>query len=390
MTRLISGMMSAIRSRLKPVLAVLAASVGFWAVQQHFPDPYMDEVFHVSQTQSYCAGKFYDWNSKITTPPGLYMLGFLEGCTSLSALRFLNLAALGLSSLLVSPDKSALIMTFPLMAFYSNLYYTDVISTLLVVAGSVMPNALTSSLFFSISLWFRQTNIIWAGFVGFVKLWKVSPYDVRGLWKYWNITVPFTLVAVQFVAYLVWNNGAITLGDQDNHTVSLHFAQILYFFLFTAAFSIPLLEIKWIRWYLKRLASLRVLLEMVTIAVIVQFFTIEHPFILADNRHYTFYLWRRVLRPPRGYFLVPIYHAAASWFFYPLSCDMNAAAFIAAASAVLIPTPLLEPRYYLVPYLLWRLFLVKQPVSWREIGWYQCINSATIIAFCCTKTHFMW
>ena len=37
--------------------------------------PYMDEIFHVRQTQRYCAGELRSWDPKITTPPGLYLLG---------------------------------------------------------------------------------------------------------------------------------------------------------------------------------------------------------------------------------------------------------------------------------------------------------------------------
>lgn len=33
-----------------------------------------DEVFHIPQAQKYCQGKFKEWDDKITTPPGLYVL----------------------------------------------------------------------------------------------------------------------------------------------------------------------------------------------------------------------------------------------------------------------------------------------------------------------------
>lgn len=58
------------------------------------PQPYMDEIFHVDQVQSYCvhnfthvslsfsnysaafsnySSTFFQWNPKLTTPPGLYL-----------------------------------------------------------------------------------------------------------------------------------------------------------------------------------------------------------------------------------------------------------------------------------------------------------------------------
>jgi hypothetical protein len=45
--------------------------------------------------------------------------------------------------------------------------------------------------------------------------------------------------------------------------------------------------------------------------------SIHHPFLLSDNRHYTFYVWRRVfmLHPIMPYLLVPGYLACAwAWF----------------------------------------------------------------------------
>ena len=34
-----------------------------------------DEIFHVPQTAKYCQGNLKDWDPKITTFPGMYMLG---------------------------------------------------------------------------------------------------------------------------------------------------------------------------------------------------------------------------------------------------------------------------------------------------------------------------
>ena len=36
--------------------------------------PYMDEIFHIPQARKYCNGKFTEWDPKITTLPGLYVI----------------------------------------------------------------------------------------------------------------------------------------------------------------------------------------------------------------------------------------------------------------------------------------------------------------------------
>lgn len=40
------------------------------ALQQ--PQAYMDEIFHIPQTQAYCRGQTAHWHPMITTPPATY------------------------------------------------------------------------------------------------------------------------------------------------------------------------------------------------------------------------------------------------------------------------------------------------------------------------------
>jgi alpha-1,2-glucosyltransferase len=70
----------------------LFVAARFWLalVDRYVPEPYLvsgspvstimehhtltsqqDEVFHIPQAQTYCEGRFFDWDDKITTPPGL-------------------------------------------------------------------------------------------------------------------------------------------------------------------------------------------------------------------------------------------------------------------------------------------------------------------------------
>ena len=47
-----------------------------------------DEPFHVGQTKQYCQGHFYEWDPKITTFPGLYLLGSLTGYAVHASINF--------------------------------------------------------------------------------------------------------------------------------------------------------------------------------------------------------------------------------------------------------------------------------------------------------------
>lgn len=59
------------------LLLLLSASIWFSTLDPFLPDPYLDEVFHVRQAQAYWAHRWREWDPKITTPPGLYLLSYL-------------------------------------------------------------------------------------------------------------------------------------------------------------------------------------------------------------------------------------------------------------------------------------------------------------------------
>jgi hypothetical protein len=41
------------------------------------PYPLIDEIFHIPAAGRYCSGNYSYWDSKITTPPGLYIYSSL-------------------------------------------------------------------------------------------------------------------------------------------------------------------------------------------------------------------------------------------------------------------------------------------------------------------------
>jgi alpha-1,2-glucosyltransferase len=193
------------------LLALVCAGHYTWRqlVNLEVPDPYLDEVFHAPQAQTYWEGKWTEWDPKITTPPALYVLSY--GVNAFRAffyeelkdpfehntadLRLVNLVLLYV--LLVAlyvwaaisrreiNEQNVLqrefsIICFPLLFFFSGVYYTDVMSTLTVVItynfwlasisaegwGKVLCKVM--HVFFGlVSLASRQTNIFWvAVFVG--------------------------------------------------------------------------------------------------------------------------------------------------------------------------------------------------------------------------------
>ena len=207
------------------------------------------------------------------------------------------------------------------------------------------------------------------------------------------------------------------IGDKSNHVATLHLAQLLYLWPYITFFSIPLT-------YPYLLQAISAIFAMLTTVfslegnlifkrkkilprplvaggflgialLIVRFSTVIHPFTLADNRHYTFYVFRLLLRHRAiKFFVTPIYVATA-WSTIqtlgapavstpgmqvkvvgqsdeatvpskrPLKINHAAAAegntvsfvivWLAATSLQLATAPLVEPRYIIIPWIMWRM-----------------------------------
>lgn len=137
--------------------------------------------------------------------------------------------------------------------------------------------------------------------------------------------------------------------------------------------------------------------------VIVHFNTIIHPFTLADNRHYVFYVFRILLRHPLiKYLAVPVYFvcgwaAIAALGGMPQTPHQSpetvprekrakteesesrkvskraeqdggvrvsfVLVWLASTALSLIMAPLVEPRYFIIPWIMWRLHVPSLPAS---------------------------
>jgi alpha-1,2-glucosyltransferase len=207
-------------------------------------------------------------------------------------------------------------------------------------------------------------------------------------------SVGFALVGVCFLSFVFWNGGLV-VGDRSAHQAVLHVPQLFYFFLFVIIFSCPYVIgcMKQVvvsiltRWKL-------VLMLAVGCIIIVHFNTLVHPYLLADNRHYTFYVWKRLYERHflMRYLLIPIYIFGAFSVNQLLKeTDLSfQAGYFAFTALCLVPQMLLEFRYFIVPYLLLRLHICLK--TWWQLSaefiLFFCINASTIYLFI-TRT-FYW
>ncbi|XP_076860881.1 dol-P-Glc:Glc(2)Man(9)GlcNAc(2)-PP-Dol alpha-1,2-glucosyltransferase isoform X2 [Brachyhypopomus gauderio] len=420
----------------------------------------MDEIFHVPQAQKYCEGKFSEWDPMITTLPGLYLVSvgvikpavWLVDCTehlvcSTAMLRFVNLlfncGNLYILYLIICKlhvkEKSwasgrrvlcaLTLSTFPVLYFFTFLYYTDAGSTFFTLFAHLMclyGCHKAAALLGVCAVLFRQSNVIWvvfcAGSVIAQKMdeaWsleqskkrdekspsrtllavhgarKVARFLLGYLTTPVNVkaaissTWPYATACLGFGAFVVLNDG-IVVGDRSSHEACLNFPQLFYFFSFTLAFSLPvslsLQQLVRFLQVLRRHLSPLLLVTLVSVLLVWKF-TFVHKYLLADNRHFTFYLWKNIYQKHQlvRFLLVPGYLFAAWAFLDTLKTKSLfwTLAFCVCLVAATVPQKLLEFRYFIVPYLLFRVHapLPSLPRLLLEFGLYTVVNAATIYIF---------
>ncbi|CAM6085296.1 unnamed protein product [Calypogeia fissa] len=452
-------------------------------INQAVPNAYMDEEFHIRQVQHYCKGDFGHWDPMITTFPGLYFvtLGYIQALLLLGqvlglrsmvdglcqpvVLRSVNIVFCFICALLfreivlhLDPEKrriSASVKAFvlslyPLHWFFNFLYYTEMVSATVVMAmylACLKRAYWSSALFGAMSVFLRQTNVVWVIFVICIGLldfiqsgpdWRrepwlgdgngaqaskseslaseggesapISPIDsrlrkvglkkrqlsteaqhskplgsekvlqssvnqniftevwalIKSTWfRRYEVLWSFGPLLLVFVAFpgFVLHNGSIVVGDKSSHKVSLHLAQVLYCGLVITGFQTALHFspqnlrdlLRVLKTSGKKATIACCIIMSVTAFVSVQFFGKPHPYLLADNRHYVFYLWKDVLQRhwSAKYLFIPLY-MLSWWSIINMLAQRQkplwVLAFFLAVVGVLVPTPLLEFRYYNVPF----------------------------------------
>lgn len=172
---------------------------------------------------------------------------------------------------------------------------------------------------------------------------------------------------------------------------------MLYIWPFFAFFSAPLL----LPSLLKTLSALtppsllttaHTLLTTLVSLLVVRYNTLIHPFTLADNRHYMFYIFRyTILRSPAVRYALVSAYTACRWLVWdalagyssppsPTAVDTKTKAntppaapaapastsppststaifWLLATTLSLVTAPLVEPRYFILPWVFWRLLV---------------------------------
>jgi alpha-1,2-glucosyltransferase len=243
-----------------------------------------------------------------------------------------------------------------------------------------------------------------------------------------RVAFPYLILLGLFAGFVVWN-GSVVLGkryeespntisqltiagDKSAHTATIHLPQMLYFWPYIAFFSAPLVvgpvlyvaikplpnkaqamfESSSLSWRVTKYPDLIILgLFIVGAIMAVHFNTIVHPYSLADNRHYVFYVFRILRqRPAIRYLAVPAYYICAWLVTHTMGalpngeqalrqkrpnrpttsatgrppCQISFITIWLVTTALSVVTaPLVEPRYFIIPWIIWRLHVPSSPAS---------------------------
>lgn len=268
------------------------------------------------------------------------------------------------------------VVASPLHFFFSNLFYTDILSITLLLSCHALArkyHVLWCSLMGAGAVMIRQTNIVWVCFILFdlivfdlrlqglkgsgppgslyfeirkflQKLVYESKYLLRRFW-----VVP--ILPVSFICFVV-ANGGIVVGDRKAHTSVVHSAQLGYFSLFVFGSMAPiLLEYRTLHgvYNLVRTRLVGSVVFFIACGSILYWGTFVHPYILADNRHFTFYIWKRYLSKEWiRLSLTPVVTFSYLSIFHILSKNRSVlwlTAYCTCLAATLVPSGLLEFRW---------------------------------------------
>lgn len=355
--------------RLRPWLVALALTMhSAWAYHRSAElAEYSDEMFHVPQIQSFCAGHF-ELDDAITMLPGYHALSavfarLIHDC-SRPALRGFNVlcgllvtwTAFQITRALRSRyplTRASAVYFLPLLYPYQFIAFTDasalwlaLLAVLLMIKGKFSASGLVACA----SVLVRQTNIVVLVFM----LWVAAlERDTQQPWAaqlrvFVRRTWSTLLGCVAFAIFILVNHG-VALGDRGYHRAGVHVGNV-YFCLFLLTFtSLPVgLATLWQR---RSVLTSNVFIASLMLATVVYMtsFDVTHHYnsILTFLRNVLLH-W--AVRDPltRTLFFIPAllglaitcltrFSRPAFWVWLPISL------------LTLLPEGLIEQRYALLP-----------------------------------------
>ena len=368
-----------------------------WAVKILPDEQLADEGFHWTQIVTFINGG--DFSTYISTMPGYHLcmtylmkaLSWMKVIPpeSLPAARCLNwvlsLPALVCFYLMVrksgegnSTALSLQLYLSPIIFPFFFLVYTDLTSLSLVLLSLLLTlerrHRLAATVA-GISILFRQTNVMWlflfwllalsdTGFSSNLRtkgLGALRPAEIAGPLRK---TYMFFMFCLLFAAFVVINGG-VAMGDAESHSLKRLYPTQVFLLLCTLFFLFLPMHLKNVPaiWRMLKAQPLLPFLGTVLYAVYMITFDATH-----DYNYNEFYMrnwllsWLRESALHRTLLFIPMLLAFYSLLLTPLR-ERRYYWFYPVVIVYLLPIGLIEPRYFIVPIVLFMLF--RKPLDER-------------------------
>ena len=209
-----------------------------------------DEPYHARQVDRF-VNDDYTLFKGLTVPPTYhYVIMFIAkriGVNTLAGYRIINTVLLLVTLIPLfylltrSLTKTFQLYFFPLMFMFYFVVYTDLFSLMTVLAAFYFVKRKwywLSAAFAVLSIFVRQNNIFWLGFIcayiyvseyGYKISWDIIKDYYKKVWLY--------VVGVVLFGIFIWMKGSVVMGDVEKHPIAIYFGNIwfvlfLFFFLF--------------------------------------------------------------------------------------------------------------------------------------------------------------
>lgn len=390
-----------------------------------------DEGWHANQITLFIQGN-WTMDPGLTTIPGFHaVVAFIASIVGEHSLGFLRFVSMMISIACVSACRAILMRTTPRLvvvrlvqiAFLPILFpfffllYTDVTALTLVLWSIVAfldRRYAVAFLLTAVSIFIRQMNIVWFLFI--VVSWLITEHEtllrclVRHARRYEYASIYRTLlgiryshrgmlnlalilfVMISFGIFLILNGG-VAIGDQGSHPFpGIHTGNI---FFMAGIFTILFLP-----YVLSTVSSIIENLreKSWTIPVLTAFFTVY--MITAWNSHYynqdvqSYFIHNRILAYVTSSPMIQFY----GFFFVALGAGSIMVTrmqkpwkmLLPATIVCLLPSWLIEQRYYIIPYVLFLLLRTPSTMNVeRSVAIYEMILCGILFWIVIGRTFFL-
>jgi alpha-1,2-glucosyltransferase len=276
---------------------------------------------------------------------------------------------------------------FPILFPFFFLLYTDVFSLLLVITAfffALKKNYNLTAIIGIASILVRQNNIIWLLFLYiFLYFQEYSTINKEIIKNHIKKSWLFLLGFLAFAIFLFINKG-IALGDEARHPGGIFFGNI-YFLLFLFFFLLLPFNLANLPKIIEKIKQNKKIIPLLLAIFIFYFFTFQntHPY---NQPQYSFFLRNQILLFFTSslflkiLFLLPIAYSILSIWATKLP---SKACYLIYPTAILylLPSWLIEQRYYLIPFALFLALKEKKSNT---------VEYLTIIMYITLSLYLFW